>query len=307
MQARHLPINMVSERRASRARVRRHRAFVVAAEDRWRNPRLAADRPGARPDAARMRVGLVVESITGAPVDGRRVPRSSATAHLLGSAGHDVEPIELPSARSSPTTSCSTGRCSPTCARHDRQAHVRPVVDRAQARRADRRSAAHHRAHAAPRRSVRCAGSDARSAAARRCSPARAVLVAGARARRRRGWLRADVGRRAVAAAARWLVHAAQPHRRHPGMSLPQIDRRRRRRRAAVCRLRRRAHAAGAPRCAEAAAPFARSDEPTGFASPRPSQRNPSSAWRTGPVDPLVRVRAPRRTSARVSGSRRPV
>ncbi len=94
-QARHLPVNMVSEGVVTRS-VRDTAAFVAAAEDHWRNPRLAPIGAVHGPAQRRLRVGLVIESITGAPVDGPTRAAVARTAALLADAGHVVEPIELP-------------------------------------------------------------------------------------------------------------------------------------------------------------------------------------------------------------------
>jgi amidase len=94
-QARHLPINMVSEGVVTRT-VRDTAAFVAACEDYWRNPKLPPIGLVRGPADRRLRVGLVLESVNDAVVD---VPTRTAVervAAVLEKAGHVVEPIELP-------------------------------------------------------------------------------------------------------------------------------------------------------------------------------------------------------------------
>lgn len=94
-QARHLPINMVSEGVLTRT-VRDTAAFLAAAEDYWRNPRLAPVGLVRGPAERRLRVGLVLESVNGANVDAQTRAAVEKTAALLEKAGHVVEPITLP-------------------------------------------------------------------------------------------------------------------------------------------------------------------------------------------------------------------
>ncbi|WP_375490614.1 amidase [uncultured Jatrophihabitans sp.] len=94
-QARHLPINMVSEGVVTRT-VRDTAAFVAATEDHWRNPKLAPIGLVLGPAQRRLRVGLVLESLTRAPVDEPTRAAVERTAQLLEDAGHLVEPVELP-------------------------------------------------------------------------------------------------------------------------------------------------------------------------------------------------------------------
>ncbi|MEV6100812.1 amidase [Nocardia sp. NPDC051981] len=94
-QVKHLPVHMISEGVVTRT-VRDTAAFVAAAEDVWRNPRLAPVGAVHGPARRRLRVGLIMHSVTGAEVD---VPTRAAvehTASLLERAGHIVEPITLP-------------------------------------------------------------------------------------------------------------------------------------------------------------------------------------------------------------------
>src|SRR3954470_2108007 len=94
-QARHLPINMVSEGVVTRT-VRDTAAFIAASEDHWRSATLppvglvrgAADR--------RLRVGVVLDTVTGAPVDEETRAAVEVTASFLEQVGKVVESMSLP-------------------------------------------------------------------------------------------------------------------------------------------------------------------------------------------------------------------
>lgn len=94
-QASHLPINMVSEGVVTRS-VRDTAAFVAAAEDHWRNPTLPPIGLVTGPASRRLRIGLVLDSVTGSGVDEETRRTVEATAALLEKAGHVVEPVPLP-------------------------------------------------------------------------------------------------------------------------------------------------------------------------------------------------------------------
>ncbi|MGI8678319.1 MAG: amidase [Jatrophihabitans sp.] len=93
-QAQHLPINMISEGVVTRT-VRDTAAFVAASEDHWRNPALPPIGLVRGPADRRLRVGLMIDSITGSPDAPTRAAVES-TAAVLEKAGHVVEPIALP-------------------------------------------------------------------------------------------------------------------------------------------------------------------------------------------------------------------
>ncbi|MEO9139957.1 MAG: amidase, partial [Jatrophihabitans sp.] len=93
-QTQHLPINMVSEGVVTRS-VRDTAAFVAALETEWRNPELPPIGHVIGPAQRRLRVGLVLDSITGT-VDEETRGAVEHTAELLEKAGHVVEPISLP-------------------------------------------------------------------------------------------------------------------------------------------------------------------------------------------------------------------
>lgn len=94
-EARHLPLNMISEGVVTRT-VRDTSAFVAAAERVWRNPALPPIGQVDGPAARRLRVGLITSSVTGAPVAADTLAAVERTAALLESAGHTVEPAQLP-------------------------------------------------------------------------------------------------------------------------------------------------------------------------------------------------------------------
>ncbi|MDQ2797943.1 MAG: amidase, partial [Actinomycetota bacterium] len=93
-QARHLPINMISEGVVTRT-VRDTAAFVAASEDHWRNPGLPPIGLVHGPADRRLRVGLLIDSVTGLPDEQTRTAVET-TAAVLEKAGHVVEPISLP-------------------------------------------------------------------------------------------------------------------------------------------------------------------------------------------------------------------
>ncbi|HVU90999.1 MAG TPA: amidase [Jatrophihabitans sp.] len=97
-QARHLPINMVSEGVLTRS-VRDTAAFVAAAEDHYRNPALPPVGLVRGPAERRLRVGVVLDTVTGAVVDDETRAAVEHTAALLEKAGHVVEPMALPIGR----------------------------------------------------------------------------------------------------------------------------------------------------------------------------------------------------------------
>src|SRR4051812_8740270 len=94
-QARQLPINMVSEGVLTRT-VRDTAAFLAASEDHWRSPTLAPIGLVRGPAERRLRIGLVLDTVTGAFVDDDTRAAVELTASLLEKAGHVVEPMELP-------------------------------------------------------------------------------------------------------------------------------------------------------------------------------------------------------------------
>ncbi len=93
-QARSVPINMISEGVVTRS-VRDTAAFLAAEEDFWRSPVLPPIGLVEGPARRRLRIGLIVDSITG-PVCPQTRATVESTATLLEKLGHDVSPVELP-------------------------------------------------------------------------------------------------------------------------------------------------------------------------------------------------------------------
>ncbi|HEY3630544.1 MAG TPA: amidase [Jatrophihabitantaceae bacterium] len=93
--ARTLPINMISEGVLTRT-VRDTAAFLAAAEDYRRNPMLPPIGLVEGPARRRLRIGLVLDTVTGAEVDAPTRAAVENTATLLEKLGHHVEPVELP-------------------------------------------------------------------------------------------------------------------------------------------------------------------------------------------------------------------
>ena len=94
-QVRHLPVHTISEGVLTRT-VRDTAAFLAAAEDYWRNPKLAPIGMVHGPAQRRLRIGLVMETVTGAVVDAQTKAAVERTAALLEKAGHIIEPISAP-------------------------------------------------------------------------------------------------------------------------------------------------------------------------------------------------------------------
>lgn len=91
---RSLPINIVSEGVVTRS-VRDTARFMAGLERYWSNPALPPVGLVEGPGARRLRIGLVLDSITG-PSDAETRATVLATARLLESLGHDVFEIPLP-------------------------------------------------------------------------------------------------------------------------------------------------------------------------------------------------------------------
>ncbi|NMO05248.1 amidase [Gordonia sp. TBRC 11910] len=90
-----LPVNMVSEGVLTRT-VRDTAAFVAAAENHWRNKKLAPIGQVNGPAQRTLRVGLLFDSVTGGTLDADTRAAVEHTARLLEAAGHIVEPVGLP-------------------------------------------------------------------------------------------------------------------------------------------------------------------------------------------------------------------
>jgi amidase len=94
-QTKHLPINMAVEGVLTRT-VRDTSAFFAAQETYYRNPALPPIGLVEGPANRRLRIGLILETVNGAPIDAQTVAAVEKTAALLEKAGHVVEPIPIP-------------------------------------------------------------------------------------------------------------------------------------------------------------------------------------------------------------------
>ncbi|MFI9507396.1 amidase [Nocardia sp. NPDC052566] len=94
-QARQLPIKLVSEGVLTRT-VRDTAAYLAAAEEFWRNPALRPVGMVHGPGTRELRVGLLIDTVTGAQVDPQTKATVEQTASLLEKAGHSVEPVAAP-------------------------------------------------------------------------------------------------------------------------------------------------------------------------------------------------------------------
>lgn len=93
--SRALPVDLISEGVLTRS-VRDTARFFAAAERYYRNPKLPAIGEVTGPGRRRLKVGLVIDSITGSPTDPETRATVEASAALLASLGHRVEPAPVP-------------------------------------------------------------------------------------------------------------------------------------------------------------------------------------------------------------------
>ncbi len=94
-QARSLPVNIIGEGIVSRS-VRDQAAFFSGMERTWYNRSLPPVGRVEGPGNRRLRIGLVMDSITGTPTCAETRAVVEHTARLLESMGHSVEPMPLP-------------------------------------------------------------------------------------------------------------------------------------------------------------------------------------------------------------------
>lgn len=94
-QARMMPVNLVSEGLLSRS-VRDTAAFLAAAEEYRPSRALPAVGHVRSPGDRRLRIGLVLDSISGTPTDAETRDAVRATATRLEKLGHRVEPVPVP-------------------------------------------------------------------------------------------------------------------------------------------------------------------------------------------------------------------
>jgi amidase len=90
-----MPINIVGEGVVTRT-VRDTAAYFAGIESYYRNTKLPPIGRVEGPGKKRLRIGMVVDSITGNPTDAETRATVEATAKLLESLGHRVEPMPLP-------------------------------------------------------------------------------------------------------------------------------------------------------------------------------------------------------------------
>ena len=90
-----MPVRIVTQGMLTRS-VRDTAAFFADAERRHRNPRLPPVRSVTGPATTRLRVGVVLDSVNGAPTDEDTRGAVLATAETLSSLGHHVEEIAAP-------------------------------------------------------------------------------------------------------------------------------------------------------------------------------------------------------------------
>ncbi|RVW02272.1 amidase [Rhodococcus spongiicola] len=90
-----MPIRIVGQGVVTRS-VRDSARFSAAAERYYRNPKLPPIRLVEGPGSTRLRVGLIVDSVTGVPTDDETRKAMQSTADLLDGLGHHVEEATLP-------------------------------------------------------------------------------------------------------------------------------------------------------------------------------------------------------------------
>ncbi len=93
-----LPVRIVTQGVLTRS-VRDTARFYAGAESYWRNPKLPPIRSVEGPSRTRLRVGVVLDSVTGVATDDETRACVFATAELLSSLGHAVEEVPLPVSR----------------------------------------------------------------------------------------------------------------------------------------------------------------------------------------------------------------
>ncbi|MEU3093479.1 amidase [Streptomyces sp. NPDC006967] len=93
-QGRRLPIDLVTDGVVSRS-VRDSAAFLAAAEQHWRNPKLPPVGLVEGPSDRRLRIGLLVDSPNGVRADDDTREAVTETARRLERLGHTVEPVDL--------------------------------------------------------------------------------------------------------------------------------------------------------------------------------------------------------------------
>ncbi|WP_430335064.1 amidase [Rhodococcus sp. ACT016] len=90
-----MPIRIVTQGAVSRS-VRDSARFYAAAESYYRNPKFPPIRLVEGPGSTRLRIGVIVDSVTGVPTDDETREAVNSTADLLDKLGHHVEEARLP-------------------------------------------------------------------------------------------------------------------------------------------------------------------------------------------------------------------
>ena len=93
--AKTLPINIVSDGVVTRS-VRDSAGFIAAADEYLRNPALPRVGHVQGPSGKQLRIGLVLDSVTGHKTDPKTRNTVEATARYLEKLGHIVEPMDVP-------------------------------------------------------------------------------------------------------------------------------------------------------------------------------------------------------------------
>jgi amidase len=90
-----MPVRIVSQGVVTRS-VRDTAHFFAGAEEFWRNPKLPPVRHVEGPSGTRLRVGMVLDSVSGTATDDETRKAVEETARLLEDLGHRVEEIPVP-------------------------------------------------------------------------------------------------------------------------------------------------------------------------------------------------------------------
>ncbi|MDV7243058.1 MULTISPECIES: amidase [Rhodococcus] len=90
-----LPVRIISQGAVTRS-VRDTARWMAAAERYYRNPTLPPIRLVEGPSTTRLRIGVVVDSVTTSPTDDETRKSVHATADLLAALGHHVEEAPMP-------------------------------------------------------------------------------------------------------------------------------------------------------------------------------------------------------------------
>lgn len=92
---RQLPVDIICDGVVTRS-VRDQAAFIAGAETHYRNPKLPEVGLVQGPARERLRIGLVLDSVTGTPTDAATRAAVERMGHRLEKLGHVVEPMPVP-------------------------------------------------------------------------------------------------------------------------------------------------------------------------------------------------------------------